>query len=158
MDFGQLPLTLEAKVEEKHLDFLGHMNVMWYTYFFDVATWNFYNSIGFGEEYHSKSGNGSFALESHVRYLAELRLGEKFVIYIRALKRNTKLLHFIQFMVRAQDNDLTATQEMLSIHIDMKTRRSSPMPDFVAQIWDTLISEHNQLPWDAPLSGAIKIK
>lgn len=158
MDFRQLPLTLEGTVKPEHLDFLDHMNVMWYTHFFDVAIWNFYNSIGFGHDYHTKSGSGSFALEAHVRYYAELRTDDSFKVYIRALKRNAKLFHFIQFMVRAKDNELAATQEMLGIHIDMSTRRSSPMPPATAAIWDRLIAEHSQLKWKPELSGSIKIK
>lgn len=158
MDFSGLSLTLTATVEQKHADFLDHMNVMWYTHFFDRAIWNFYNTIGFGHDYHTKSGSGSFALEAHVRYYAELRPGDEFKIYIRALKRNAKLFHFIQYLVRVSDNELSSTQEMLGIHIDMATRRSTPMPAATAALWDRLIAEHNQLSWQPELSGSIQIK
>ncbi|MGH2583128.1 MAG: thioesterase family protein [Anaerolineales bacterium] len=157
MDFRQLPLALEATVEPKYLDFLDHMNVMWYIHFFDVAVWNFYNSIGFGRDYHTKTGSGSFAIETHVRYFAELRAGDKFIVYLRALKRNAKLFHFIEFMVRAKDGELAATQELLGVHIDMSTRRSSPMPEDIGRMWDQLIAEHSKLEWEAPVSGAIVI-
>jgi acyl-CoA thioester hydrolase len=156
MDFSKLPLVLEGKVEAQHLDFLDHMNVMWYTHFFDKAIWSFYNSIGFGHDYHTHSGSGSFALEAHVRYYAELRAGDKFKVYMRAIKSNAKLFHFVEFLVRASDNELSATQEMLGIHIDMASRRSSPMPPAIAAIWDGLIAKHSQLDWQPELSGSIK--
>jgi acyl-CoA thioester hydrolase len=156
MDFSQLPLTFETTVEPKHLDFLDHMNVMWYTHFFDRSIWNFYNSIGFGHDYHTNSGSGSFAIETHVRYYAELRVGEELRVYIRALKRSAKLFHFIQYLVRTRDGELSASQEMLGIHIDMATRRSSPMPPPIAKMWDDLIAEHSQLSWQPELSGSIK--
>lgn len=157
MDFSKLPLTFEGKVEERHLDFLGHMNVMWYTHFFDRATWNWYNSFGFGHEYHSKSGNGSFALEAHTRYLAELRVGDEFKIYSRAVKRSEKLFLMMHFMTRARDGELAATIELLGIHIDLATRRSSPLPAATAALWDAQIAIGEQAGWEPPLSGAIKI-
>lgn len=157
MDFASLPLGLRAKVEPKHLDHLDHMNVMWYTHFFDLAIWNWYETFGFGKEYHTQSGYGSFALETHTRYLAELRVGDEVNVYIRMLAASAKLFHYILFMQRVADGALSATTEMLGIHIDMATRRSAPMPASIAAYFDNLIAEHSALGWDPPLSGSIEI-
>jgi acyl-CoA thioester hydrolase len=157
VDFASLPHTLRTTVEPKHLDHLDHMNVMWYTHFFDLAIWNWYETFGFGKEYHTQSGYGSFALETHTRYLAELRVGDEVDVYIRMLARNTKLFHYILFMQRVADGALSATTEMLGIHIDMATRRSTPMPPAIAAYFDTLIAAHSALGWDPPLSGSIKV-
>lgn len=156
MDFRQLPLSFSGQVQAKHLDFLDHMNVMWYTHFFDMATWGFFESFGFGRDYH-QGPYGSFALEHYTRYLAELRVGDQVKLYTRAIARNAKLLHFVHFMVRERDGELPATQEMLGIHIDMRTRRSAPLPEQIASAYNALIAEHNQLDWDPPLSGAMKL-
>jgi acyl-CoA thioester hydrolase len=154
MDIAQLPLAYSATVQAQHLDFLDHMNVMWYTHFFDMATWGFYNQIGFGDEYH-QDDRGSFALEQYTRHLAELRLGDGFQIYTRAIARSAKLWHFMHFMLRNRDGALAATTELLGIHIDMRTRRSSPLPEEQATLWDRLIAEHSQVGWDAPVSGVM---
>ena len=154
MDYSQLPLGLQGEVKEEHLDFLGHMNVMWYTHHFDRATWGFYEGFGFGREYH-QGEKGSFALEMYTSYLAEVRLGEGFKIYTRAIARSKKLFHFMHFMVRERDGELSATCEMLGIHIDMSTRLSNEIPDELATAWDGLIEAHNKLGWDAPISGAM---
>ena len=156
MDPNRLPLTASATVQAEHLDFLNHMNVMWYTHFFDKATWGFFEIFSFGRDYH-QGEYGSFALEHYTRYLAELRQGDKVKLYTRAVARNDKLLHFVHLMVRERDGELSATQEMLGIHIDMRTRRSAPLPEHIAEAYDQLIAEHDQLDWDAPLSGAIEL-
>lgn len=158
MDFRQLPLTLQAAVETKHLDQLDHMNVMWYMHFFDRATWGWYETFEFGEGYHANSGFGSFALEAHCRYMAELRAGDEIRIFTRMLARNAKLFHYIHFMQRLADGELSATCEFLGAHIDMTTRRSAPMPERVAAYFDKLIAAHSKLGWAAPLSGSIRIK
>ncbi|MEX2144405.1 MAG: thioesterase family protein [Anaerolineales bacterium] len=158
MDFSSLPLTLEATVEAKHLDQLDHMNVMWYMHFFDAATWNWYESFDFGKDYHAHSGFGSFALESHIRYIAELRVGEQVKLHTRMLGRNAKLFHYIHFMQRARDGELSATCELLGVHVDMATRRSAPMPERIGAHFDKLLAAHSQLEWEAPLSGSIRIQ
>jgi acyl-CoA thioester hydrolase len=133
------------------------MNVMWYTHFFDMATWSWYDSIGFGHDYHNTSGNGSFALEAHTRYMAELKMGEEFKIYSRAIQRNAKLFLMIHYMVRA-DGQIAAILEMLGIHIDMGSRRSSPMPAPIAKLWDEQIALGDAAGGEPLLSGSIRIK
>ncbi len=154
MNFSDLPLTLSTRVQSKHLDELGHMNVMWYAHFFDEATWYFYESIGFGQDYH-QSGFGSFALEAHSVFLSELREGDHFSIYTRVLGRRDKVFHLMHFMQRDVDQKLSATLEALGIHIDMSTRKSVAMPEAIAAQWDVIIKEHSALDWDAPLSGSL---
>lgn len=132
------------------------MNVMWYTHFFDMATWGFFERFGLGRDYH-KGGYGSFALEFHTRYLAELRQEDEVRVYSRAIARSAKLLHFIHFMERSRDGELCATQETPGIHIDLATRRSAPLPKQIAVAYDDLIAKHNQVEWEAPLSGAISL-
>lgn len=158
IDLNLLPRWLEAEVEPKHLDHMNHMNVMWYTHFFDKAIWHWYESFDFGASYHTQSGWGSFALETHTRYLSELRVGDRLGVHIRMLARNAKLFHYIMYMQRLSDGALSATSELLGIHIDMSTRRSAPLPEHIGAYFDGLIAEHAALAWDAGASGVIKIR
>ena len=100
MDFSRLPLTHRQTIPEDYLDLLGHMNVMWYTHLFDMATWNFVALFGMTSDYHLHSGNGSFALEQHTRYLAEVRAGENVLIYTRLLGRSAKRFHLELILMR----------------------------------------------------------
>jgi acyl-CoA thioesterase FadM len=156
MDFAHLPLTLQAEVKPEYVDTLDHMNVMWYTHLFDQATWNFYDSFGFGREYHA-GPNGSFALELYVRHLAELRLGEQLSVYSRAVGRRGKLLHIMHIMRRERDDVLSAASEMLGIHVALATRRSTSFPEDMADTWDALIAEHQRLTWPVAPSGKISL-
>lgn len=157
MDFSSLPVTHQKKIPMNYLDFLGHMNVMYYTHLFDQGTFNFYEEFGFGAEYHTKSGFGSFALERHTRYLAEVHVGEMVKIYSRFIGRGEKVFHFFHFMVNEDTEKLAATTELIGIHIDMKTRRSSPLPENIAAKFDAVIAKHKALDWEAPLCGVMGI-
>lgn len=152
IDYSSLPLTYEKTIPADYLDFLGHMNVMWYTHLFNEATFSFYDSFDFGVEYHTRSGDGSMGIEQHTRYLKELRQGDHISIRTRMLGYSEKKFHYIHFMLK-DDAILSATMEILGIHTDMRTRRSSPIPKHIAAHFQRLFDEHNALPWDAPTNG-----
>ncbi len=79
--------TYRGVVYPWQMDHMGHMNVMWYTHFFDRAIWGFYELFDFGTEYHTNSGFGSFGLEMYTRLLSFFRLAAAFDIYVH-IKRS----------------------------------------------------------------------
>ena len=153
MDYTNLPITNQKPILENYIDRMGHMNVMWYTHLFDTATFNFYELFGFGRDYHTQTGNGSFALEQHTRYLAEVRVGESVTLRTRALGRSVKRFHFMHFMLKDESGELAATTEMVGTHVDMGIRRTSPLPSHIAAGFDELLAAHSQLNWEAPICG-----
>ncbi|MDH5506507.1 MAG: thioesterase family protein [Anaerolineae bacterium] len=156
INYSALPLTCQKTIPEDYRDIMGHMNVMWYTHLFDQATFAFFETFGMGAEYHTQSGSGSFALEQHTRYLAEVRVGEHIVIHSRALGRSIKRFHFIHFMLKDDGQTLSATTELIGTHIDMSIRRTSPLPAHLAAAFDELLAQHNRLGWPAPVCGAMQ--
>jgi len=129
------------------------MNVMWYAHLFDRATWRFFDSLGMSLNYFEEQNAGAFALENHTRYLAEVRLGQTVVLRTRAINRSQKRFHFMHFMAIENSGLLAATAEFVGMHIDRTTRRSSPLPDHIAEAFDRLISKHQTLDWDPPVCG-----
>ncbi|MGC3969497.1 MAG: acyl-CoA thioesterase [Pirellulales bacterium] len=79
-----LPRTGEGVVLPEWLDEMGHMNVMWYTHLFSRGVHGFFAMFGFTPDYMLANLAGTFALELHVRYLSELRLGERVEMYSRS--------------------------------------------------------------------------
>ncbi len=158
MDFSSLPITHQDTISEDYIDFLGHMNVMWYTHLFDEAVYEFWGMFGCGRDYHNSSSMGSFALEQHIRYLAEVRLGDSVTIRSRALGRSAKTFHFMHFMVRDKDDVLAATGEFVGVHIDLSTRRSKPFPKDALRKLDALLEAHRKLDWEAPVCGVMGVR
>lgn len=133
------------------------MNMMWYTHLIDHASFGLYDRINFGKKYHAEAGTASFALEEHTRYLAEVRAGESLTIRTRMLGVGRKTFHLMHFIIKDEGEVLAATTEMLSVHIDMETRRSSPLPDEIAQRFRAYLDEHEKLAWAAPVCGAMGV-
>jgi acyl-CoA thioester hydrolase len=158
IDLNSLPITTQKIIPAEYIDIMGHVNVMWYIHIFDRGTRSLFNSFGFGEEYVRRTGMGSFALESHIRYLGEVRQGEAVTVRSRILARSEKTIHFFHFMVRDHDAALAATIEVLGAHADLTRRKVVPFPPEVLEKLDPLLEAHRRLPWDAPTCGFIGVR
>lgn len=157
-DLALLPITYRAGIPESYLDEMGHMNVMWYTHLFSQGTLGLFDLIGLTPAYFASRQAGTFALEQHTRYLAEVRIGQQVSIRGRLLGRNDRCLHFMNFMTREEDGMLAAVGESIAAHIDMRVRRTAPFDPSIVDLLDKLLAEHQGLGWAAPVCGALQLK
>jgi len=103
------------------IDYNGHMNVAYYVLAFDRATDRLFDYLGIGEAYRRSTHHSVFALEAHVTYERELRQGDEFEIATRLIDADRKRLHLFHTMTRVKDNELSATIEVMGLHVDMGT-------------------------------------
>ncbi len=151
----KLPETNCITIPESYLDEMGHMNIQWYFSIFDRAAWRAFDLFGADLAAMQAEQMGVFALEQHIRYLAEVRVGQTVRVYSRFLARNAKRLHFIHFMINEDRQLLSSVLEGTGMSIDMQTRRSAPWSPALLPRLDALIAEHQALDWEAPVCGAI---
>ncbi|MEX2114416.1 MAG: thioesterase family protein [Pirellulales bacterium] len=156
LDLEGLPVTYRQEIPENYRDEMGHMNVMWYTYLFSSAFDKFADAWGFNEVYCLANQAGSFALETHVRYLNEVHIGKHVTVRSRALGRSAKRFHFMHFMTIDETGALAAIQEHVAGHIDMRVRRMAPFPPDLAERYDQLVARQNALGWEAPVCGVMR--
>jgi acyl-CoA thioester hydrolase len=151
-----LPLCLRATIPEEFRDPMGHMNVRYYMALFDDASWRFFARLGMTLDYIEQENAGGFALEHHLRYLAEVYVGETVAVYGRLLGLSAKRVHFMLFMVNETRRLLASTYEELSAHADMNIRKTSPFPARIALQIGALLEEHDKLEWEAPVCGVLR--
>jgi acyl-CoA thioester hydrolase len=156
MNLNELPITGRGEVLPDWIDEMGHMNVMWYTHLFSRAVFGMFDLFGFTPEHMTAHGTGSFALEMHVRYLAEVRVGQKVTLRTRILGRTAKRLHYMQFLVIDGSNKLSATGELVSAHVDLGIRRQTPWPEELTAKLDPIVAAHAGLTWPAPVCGTMR--
>jgi len=147
MGLSQLPITAQMVIPESYLDSMGHMNVMWYTHLFGKSMGGLFKLFGLDHAYFRSGKAGTFALKQLFNYRVEVRVGEQITIRGRALGRTAKRLHVIHFMTKGEPEVLSATAEVISAHIDMTTRRTSPFPDEIATNFDRIAAAHAALAW-----------
>ncbi len=151
----QLPQTYEATIPEDYLDMMGHMNVMWYTHLFSMAMGGVFRLTGLTREYMEQHHSGMFVLESHIRYFSEVRVSQQVSVHSRILNRTAKRIHAIHFLINHDKQDVAATFELVSSHIDMQLRRTSPLPESLAARFDELVVAHAALDWPPPVCGSM---
>ena len=157
MNLQPLPITYEHTIPESYLDSMGHMNVMWYTHLFSHATGGLFRLVGMNREYFTTQHCGSFALAQFVSYRKEVRVGEQVTLRTRVLARSAKKFHMLHYMTKDSGHVLAATCEFLGAHIDMHTRRTSPLRPEIAAHFDRLLAEHAALGWEAQVSGSMQV-
>jgi acyl-CoA thioester hydrolase len=150
-----LPVVHRVVIPPEYRDHMDHMNVRWYLALYDEAGDQMYTLYGQTPEYYRDNQAGGFDLEHHIHYLAEVRIGDTIAIRARLLQRTAKRLHYMMFMVNETRAVLSSTFECINSHADLKQRRTAPYPDFIAGQIDALITAHQKLPWDAPVSGSM---
>ena len=133
------------RVLPEWIDYNGHMNVGYYVLAFDMALDAPLSALGLGAEDIAKSGGSCFTLESHVRYLQELREGAPLRVAFQLLDSDTKRLHYFMYMYHAEEEYLAATIEEVNIHVAMKERRVVAFPKDVSQRVEAMRLAHAEL-------------
>ena len=124
--------TLEGRVLPAWVDYNDHMNVAYYVLAFDQATDVLFARCGVDDTYRSERQHSLFVLEMHVNYLAELARDAPFAIHSRILAADAKRVHIFHEMFHADSGTLAATNEVMTLHVDMANKRSAVFPAEVA--------------------------
>ena len=155
----QLPHTYETSVSEEWIDVMGHMNVAWYTAAFSQGMQNLRSKLGLDNETVRREHIGTFAIETHTRYLSENRVGAKLHVHSRVLDRSKsqKRLHAMHFLVNVDEQRLSSTFEAIVANVDLKQRKMAPILPQVLTNLDELIAEHQALDWAPPVCGSLSL-
>ncbi len=140
------------------IDYNGHMNVAYYVLAFDRSVDHFLACLGVGPAYVA-AGNGScFVLECHVCYLQELTEGAAIATTCQLLDWDHKRIHYYLEMFRDSETRPAATCEQITLHVDLGTRRSAPMPAPAQAALEKMMHSHGRLARPARSSSVIGIR
>ena len=122
-------------VRPEWIDHNGHMNMGYYLVVFDLATDEFMRWIGLDAGHRDARRVTTFCLEAHVTYHREVREGDPLRFTTQLLAHDAKRLHYIHAMYHATEGYLASTNELMSLHVDLATRRGAPMaPEITARL------------------------
>lgn len=115
------------EIDPAWIDFNNHMNMGYYTVLFDRAADPVFAELGFGPDYVASRGLTTYAAEFHLRYLRELKLGDRVRASFRILAYDEKRIHSFQELIH-EDGWLAATGEGMTLHVDLSGPKVVPMP------------------------------
>ena len=123
-------LKLHAEpVQDAWLDAYGHLNEAYYLVPFSNASWALQEHFGIGVDYFKRSGGALYTVESHIRYLKEVRAHALMEVASMVLGSDAKRIH-IAHVLRVE-GAVCATFECLGLHYDTRAGHGAAMPESV---------------------------
>ncbi len=141
-----LPVLWRERVLNEWCDYNNHLNVAYYVLIFDHATDAFYDSVGLDEAYRTQTNCSTFAVEAHVNYLAEVHADDEVFCTTQLLDCDEKRFHYFHRMYHAEQGFLSATTELMGVHVNMERRRVAPMGSGLHASFAQLLEEHKRFP------------
>ena len=133
-------------VEEAWIDYNGHMNLAYYHVLFDRTLDEAFGVVGLGPDYVAEAQASYFAAEAHVLYRRELKAGDPVRVTLQLLEIDEKRLHVYLEARHAREGWTAATCEILSLHVDMRTKRVTPFPEPIRDNLEVMRAAHARLP------------
>jgi acyl-CoA thioester hydrolase len=134
------------RIEPQWIDYNGHLNMAYYNVLFDRAVDETYELIGVGADYVASRAHSVYTAEVHVRYLRELHAGDPVRVTFQLLDYDAKRLHYFEQLFHAEEGWVSATSENLSLHVDMKAKKTAAFPKQVATRLAEMKASHSRLP------------
>jgi acyl-CoA thioester hydrolase len=153
-----LPAVSEGTVTPDFIDLNGHMNILHYLDYLAWGADTICSNAGIDVEYRHERRMGVFAAEHHLNYYRELREGEKFSVHVRPIERSDKALHLVAMLLDRTNDRLACTLETILVHVDMDSRRATPIPADIAAGLDREFAAYAGVDWPVPLCGAMRLR
>ncbi|MCP4429446.1 MAG: hypothetical protein GY806_00560 [Gammaproteobacteria bacterium] len=118
-------------LQDTWLDAYGHLNEAYYLVPFTNTTWKFQDHFDIGVDYFKQTGCAIYTVETHLRYLNEVRFPANVGVESIVLGSDAKRIWFAHLMV--VNGEVCATGEFMALHYSTRENRTAALPDAVQQ-------------------------
>lgn len=124
------------RVLDEWVDYNGHLSEPYYVLVMGNATDSLCEAVGMGKSYLAATGSSFYSVESHVRFLAEVRSRGELEVHSSVIGCTSKLA-WVWHELWAE-GCLRATEEVLGVHVTDGS--STPFPvDVATRLHDLLV-------------------
>ena len=111
------------KVIKEYTDYNNHLNVAYYVRIFDIAADVMLDNFNMGGVSAKKDKKTTFVAEMHTIYNQEVKLGEEVETHVTYIDHDKKRIHYRLSMFHKEKKYLAATNEVLSLYVDLSQRK-----------------------------------
>ena len=111
------------KVIKEWTDYNGHLNVAYYVKIFDLAADVMLDNFKMGGNSAKQDKKTTFVAEMYTAYKQEVRLGEEVETHLTYVDHDKKRIHYRLSMFHKEKKYLAATNEVLSLYVDLNQRK-----------------------------------
>ena len=141
----EAPLRLPSrKVLKSWIDYNGHMTEFRYLQVMSEPSDILLATVGLEEAY-VETGNSVYTVETHIRHLAEAKLGEQIAVSTQVISADEKRVHLWHACVTDNGKEI-ATGEQMWLHVDMKAGCTTPFKPPLKENIAALAVAHAHLP------------
>jgi len=116
-------LLKTEKVIKEWTDYNGHLNVAFYVHVFDLAADIMLDKFKMGGLSAKQDKKTTFVAEMYTAYKKEVRLGEEVETHLTYTDHDKKRIHYRLSMFNKEKKYLAATNEVLSLYVDLNQRK-----------------------------------
>ena len=117
-------LLKSEKIIKEWTDYNGHLNVAFYVHVFDIAADIMLDSFKMGGASAKQDKKTTFVAEMYTAYKQEVRLGEEVETHLTYVDHDKKRIHYRLSMLHKEKKYLAATNEVLSLYVDLNQRKA----------------------------------
>ena len=111
------------KIIKEWTDYNNHLNVAYYVRVFDIAADIMLDNFKMGGQSAKKDKKTTFVAEMHTIYNQEVRLGEEVETHLSYVDHDKKRIHYKLSMFHKEKKYLAATNEVLSLYVNLDQRK-----------------------------------
>ena len=111
------------KITKEWTDYNGHLNVAFYVHVFDIAADIMLDSFKMGGQSAKQDKKTTFVAEMYTAYKQEVRLGEEVETHLTYVDHDKKRINYRLSMFHKEKKYLAATNEVLSLYVDLNQRK-----------------------------------
>ena len=130
------------KVIKEYTDYNGHLNVAFYVRIFDIAADVMLDNFNMGGESAKRDKKTTFVAEMHTIYNQEVKLEEEVETHITYIDHDKKRIHYRLSMFHKEKKYLAATNEVISLYVDLNKRKVTEFDPDRSILMDNFIKKN----------------
>ena len=146
------------KIIKEWTDYNKHMNVAYYIHVFDIAADVMLDNFKMGGEAAKKDKKSTFVVEMHTHYNQEVKLDEEVETHLSYIDHDKKRIQYKLSMFHKEKKYLAATNEVLSLYVDLNQRRVTEFDPDRVKIMNDYIKNNSSKFDSAKLFFSGKLK
>ena len=155
MDYTKPLLLHKDVVKPEWIDEYDHMNLSFYVWVCDQATYEFWELANERTALENRDGAEYAVVESHVNYIREVRLNDPLTVTTQLISYDKKRFRIYHELYQSDKGYLSATNELIALGFNLNERRTSEFRDPVQSMLDKIYRHHSLL--DLPANAGRSI-
>lgn len=124
--------SIQIEVRPTEIDVMGHVNNAKYLEYMEWGREDWYNRSQLPFDVFTEMGIGTVTVHIDINYRKEALLGEKLRIFTRPLRKGRSSF-VLEHRILNEQEELVADARVTGVTIDLKARKSVPLPEKLAQ-------------------------